>query len=68
MSTFEELYGRRCRSPFGWYDALLVRGLVYESLEKVWIKKVRLKMAQCRQKHYSDNLKRDLELEVTDWV
>ena len=39
MSPFEALYGRRCRSPIGWFDAFEVRpwgtDLLRDSLEKV---------------------------------
>ena len=39
MAPFEALYGRRCRSPIGWFDAFEVRpwgtGLLRDSLEKV---------------------------------
>ncbi|XP_069146071.1 uncharacterized protein [Solanum lycopersicum] len=39
MAPFEALYGRRCRSPIGWFDAFEVRpwstNLLRESLDKV---------------------------------
>ena len=39
MAQFEELYGRKCRSPVGWLDAFDIRHwgtiLLRESLEKV---------------------------------
>ena len=39
MAPFEALYGRRCRSPIGWFDAFEVRpwgtDLLRESLDKV---------------------------------
>ena len=39
MAPFEALYGRRCRSPIGWFDASEVRpwgtDLLRESLDKV---------------------------------
>ena len=38
MAPFEALYGRRCRSPIGWFDAFEVRpwgtDLLRESLDK----------------------------------
>ena len=38
MAPFEALYGRRCRSPIGWFDAFKVRpwgtDLLRDSLEK----------------------------------
>ena len=39
MAPFEALYGRRCRSPIGWFDAFEVRpwgtDLLRDSIEKV---------------------------------
>ena len=39
MAPLEALYGRRCRSPIGWFDAFEVRpwgtDLLRKSLEKV---------------------------------
>ena len=39
MAPFEALYGRRCRSPIGWFDAFEVRpwgtDLLRDSMEKV---------------------------------
>ena len=39
MAPFEALYGRRCKSPIGWFDAFEVRpwgtDLLRESLDKV---------------------------------
>ena len=58
MAPFEALYGRRCRSPIGWFDAFEVRpwgtDLLRESLDKVKLIKDRLLMAQSRQKGYAD--------------
>ena len=39
MAPFKALYGRRCHSPFGWFDAFEVRpsgtDLLREYLDKV---------------------------------
>ncbi|WMV41185.1 hypothetical protein MTR67_034570 [Solanum verrucosum] len=39
MTPFEALYGRRCRSPIGWFEvgemALIGPELVLEDIEKV---------------------------------
>ena len=39
MAPFEALYGRRCRSPIGWFDAFEVKpwgtDILRDSLEKV---------------------------------
>ncbi|XP_069148804.1 uncharacterized protein [Solanum lycopersicum] len=65
MAPFETLYGRRCRSPIGWFDAFEVipwrTDLLKESLDKVKLIQDRLLMAQSRQKSYVDRKVRDLE-------
>ncbi|KAH0728122.1 hypothetical protein KY284_003987 [Solanum tuberosum] len=72
MAPFEALYGRRCRSPIGWFEvgevALLGPDLVMEALEKVMMIREKLKMAQSRQKSYADVRRRALEFRVGDWV
>ena len=72
MTPFEELYGRRCRSPVCWDDVgerkLLGPKLVQLTIEKITLIKEILKTTQSRQKIYSDNCRRDLEFEVGDHV
>ncbi|XP_070054336.1 uncharacterized protein [Nicotiana tomentosiformis] len=72
MAPFEALYGRRCRSPIGWFEVgeaeLIGPDLVYQAMEKVKIIKERLKNAQSHQKSYSDVCRRDLEFKEDDWV
>ena len=72
MAPFEDLYGRNCRSPVGWFEvgevALIGPDLVFEAMEKVRLIRERLKSAQSRQKSYSDNRRKDIEFEVNDWV
>ena len=72
MAPFEALYGRRCRSPVGWFEvgemALIGPNLVLDAMEKVRMIREKLKKAQSRQKSYSDVRRRDLEFEVNDWV
>ncbi|WMV58085.1 hypothetical protein MTR67_051470 [Solanum verrucosum] len=50
MAPFEALYGRRCRSPIGWFKfgeiAFLGPELVHEAMEKVQLIREKLKMAQ----------------------
>ncbi|XP_060212237.1 uncharacterized protein LOC132639863 [Lycium barbarum] len=50
MAPFEALYGRRCRSPIGWFEVgeaeLLGPDLVYQAMEKVKLIQKRLKKAQ----------------------
>ena len=65
MAPFEALYGRRCRSPIGWFDAFEVRpwgtDLLRDSLEKVKSIQEKLLVAQSRQKEYVDRKVRELE-------
>ena len=65
MAPFEALYGRRCRSPIGWFDAFEVRpwgtNLLRDSIEKVMSIQEKLLAAQSRQKEYADRKVRDLE-------
>ncbi|WMV45565.1 hypothetical protein MTR67_038950 [Solanum verrucosum] len=72
MAPYEALYGRRCRSPIGWFkvgEAGLIRpDLVHQAMEKVKIIQERLKIVHSRQKSYTDIRRRDLEFEVDDWV
>ncbi|KAH0644862.1 hypothetical protein KY284_032746 [Solanum tuberosum] len=72
MAPFKALYGRRCRSPVGWFEvgeiALIGLESVYEAIEKVRLIRERLKMAQSRQKSYVDVRRRELEFEIGDWV
>ena len=66
MAPFEALYGRRCRSPIGWFDTFEVRpwgtDLLRESLDKVKFIQEKLLAAQKRQKEYADPKDRDLVL------
>ena len=65
MAPFEALYGRRCRSTIGWFDAFEVRpwgtDLLRESLEKVKFIQEKLLEAQRRQKEYADRKVRYLK-------
>nr|XP_009794485.1 PREDICTED: uncharacterized protein LOC104241256 [Nicotiana sylvestris] len=58
MAPFEALYGRRYRSPIGWFEVgeaeLLGPDLVHQAMEKVKIIQERLKAAQSCQKSYAD--------------
>ncbi|KAH0710411.1 hypothetical protein KY284_011838 [Solanum tuberosum] len=72
MAPYESLYGRRCRSPIGLFEVgeagLIGPDLVHQAMEKVKVIQERLKMAQSRQKSYTDVRRRALEFEVDDWV
>ncbi|KAF3643286.1 hypothetical protein FXO38_20699 [Capsicum annuum] len=72
MALFEALYGRRYRSPIGWYEVgetqLYGPDLVHQAMEKVKIIRERLKTAQSHQKSYADVWRRELEFEIGNWV
>ncbi|XP_070004699.1 uncharacterized protein [Nicotiana sylvestris] len=72
MASFEALYGRRYRSPIGWFEVgeaeLIGPDLVYQAMEKVKLIKERLKTAQSHQNSYLDVRHRDLEFKEDDWV
>ncbi|WMV55008.1 hypothetical protein MTR67_048393 [Solanum verrucosum] len=72
MAPYEALYGRKCRSPIGWFEVgesgLIGPDLVQQTVEKVKLIQERLLRAQSRQKSYSDVRRRDLEFCVDDWV
>ncbi|XP_069155776.1 uncharacterized protein [Solanum lycopersicum] len=72
MAQFEALYGRRCRSPVGWFEigesSILGPEIIHEALEKVRLIRDRLSTAYSRQKSYADNRKRPLEFNVGDQV
>ena len=68
MAPFELLYGRRCRTPICWDEAgerkLIGPELVEITNEKVEIARKNLKIAQDRQKSYSDLKRREIEYDV----
>ena len=70
MAPYEALYGRKCRSPIGWFEVgesqLLGPELVQEASEKVKLIRERLLAAQSRQKAYADHRRRELEFSVGD--
>ena len=72
MAPFEALYGRRCRSPIGWFDTSFVHpskvDMIREDQERVRLIQSRLVTAQSRQKSYADKRVRPLDLMVGDKV
>lgn len=72
MSDFEAFYGRRCRSPVGWFEvveiSILCHEIVYEAVEVVRMVSDRSKIAYTRQKSYTVNRRRDLEFDICYWV
>ena len=53
MAPYEAFYGRRCRSPIGWFEVgetlLLGTDLIYKTLKKVHIIRNRLQIAYSRK-------------------
>ena len=56
MAPFEALYGRRCRTPVGWFESTepRLRGtdLIQEALEQVRVIQDRLRITQSRHQSY----------------
>ncbi|XP_070019796.1 uncharacterized protein [Nicotiana sylvestris] len=61
MAPYEALYGRRCRSPVGWFEPsearLLGTDLMQDALDKVKVIQEQLRTAQSRQESYADRKK-----------
>ncbi|XP_019251202.1 PREDICTED: uncharacterized protein LOC109230129 [Nicotiana attenuata] len=72
MAPYVSLYGRRCRSPIGWFEptkvGLLGPDLVHDALEKVDLIQQRLQTAQSRQKSYTNVRRHKLEIKERDQV
>jgi len=72
MALYEALYGRKCRSPIGWFELreadLLGPNLVQQAIEKVKLIRDRLHTTQFRQKAYTYVHRWNLEFDVEDWV
>ena len=72
MAPFEALYGRRCRSPIGWFDSAemdsLDTDLLRDAMEKVRMIQYRLLTTQSRQKSYADQRVRALVFMEGDHV
>ncbi|XP_070057725.1 uncharacterized protein [Nicotiana tomentosiformis] len=72
MDPYEALYGRRCRSPVGWFESgeapLLGTYLVKDALDKVKIIQDRLRTTQSRKKSYDDRRVRDVAFMVGERV
>lgn len=72
MAPYEALYGRKCRSPIGWFDVgetvLIGPEVIQQAVDKVKMIRERLLLAQSRQKSYADKRRRPLEFQIGDWV
>ena len=72
MSPFEALYGRKCRTPLMWSEvgerSFFGPESIKEATENVTKVRENLKIAQSRQKSYTDKRWRELVFEVGDQV
>jgi hypothetical protein len=72
MVPYEALYGRKNRSRLCWFElgekALLGPEMVRETSEKIRNIWERLRIAQCRQKSYVDQMQKPLEFEEGEHV
>ena len=72
MSSYEALYGRRCRTPMCWTELhehkIIGPDLVKDTEEKVWIIQQRLKAVSDRQRSYANLKRRDIAYEVGDKI
>jgi hypothetical protein len=62
MSPFEDLYGRKCRTPLHWDQTgerqFFGPELIQEAEEQVWLIWENMRTAQSRQKSYADTRRR----------
>ena len=72
LSPFEALYGRKCRTPLMWSEvgerSLVGPAVIRDAEEQVAKIRENLKVAQSRQKSYTDTRRRELSFEVGDYV
>ncbi|XP_022880955.1 uncharacterized protein LOC111398259 [Olea europaea var. sylvestris] len=68
MAPFENLYGRKCRTPVCWSEVgerkLVGPDLVQMASENAKLIRENLKIAQDRHKSYADKRRKDLEFAV----
>jgi hypothetical protein len=72
MAPSEMLYGRRCRTPIFWNETgerhVFGPDIIQDIKKQVCIVRENLKVAQSRQKSYTDHRWRDLSFEIGDFV
>jgi hypothetical protein len=72
MAPFEDLYGRRCRTPLNWSRPeereIFGPDLVTEAERKVKLIRKNLEADQARQKSYHDKRRKPLHFKVGDFV
>ena len=71
MAPYEALYGRRCRSPIGWFEVGETSLLVPELIISLWKRFISWETG-CKQPivvmSYADHRRRELEFEEGDKV
>ncbi|GJX28772.1 putative reverse transcriptase domain-containing protein [Tanacetum coccineum] len=71
-ASFEDLYGRKCRSPICWAEVgdaqLTGPKIVHETTEKIFQIKKRIQAAHDRQKSLADRNRKPMEFQVGDMV
>jgi hypothetical protein len=72
MAPFEMLYGRRCQTPLFWNETgewkVFEPNILQEAKKQVRMVRENLRVAQSRQKSYTDHRRRELSFEVGDFV
>lgn len=72
MAPFEMLYGRRCRTLLFWSKTgerkVFGPNVLQEAEKQVRMVRENLRVAQSRQKSYADHRRRELSIEVGDFV
>jgi hypothetical protein len=72
MAPFEMLYGRRCRTPLFWSETgerkIFGPNILHEAEKQVRMVRENLRIAQSRQKSYTDHRRRELSFEVGDFM
>ncbi|XP_016199638.1 uncharacterized protein LOC107640642 [Arachis ipaensis] len=72
MAPYEALYGRKCQSPFCWYEfgeaSVLGPDVIAETTENIKKIRARILTAQSRQKSYANQRRKPLEFELGEHV
>ena len=72
MAPFELLYGRKCRTPLNWSETgerqFFGPDMIKEAEDQVRLIRDRLRIAQSRQKSYSDPRRREVHFEPDSFV
>ena len=72
MAPYEDLYGRRCRTPVYWTELnehkVIGPDMIKDTEAKVQVIRQRLKASSDRQNSYADLKRKDIEYEVGDKV